>query len=142
MIRTQNLVEQRRALREKYADVILLEPTKTEITSPDKAFIENIVDILNKNMADENFSVEQFSQSMGMSRMQLHRKLKALTDQSASEFIRNFRLAKAKELISGSQMTVSEVAYSCGFNNLSYFSKCFKEKFGSLPSQFLESKNQ
>ena len=71
-----------------------------------------------------------------MSRKNLLRKIQALTDQSVNEFIRNFRLQRAAQLISGKTASVSEIAYQVGFNNLSYFSKCFKDLFGFLPNEY------
>ena len=71
-----------------------------------------------------------------MSRMQLHRKLKSLTNFSASEFIRDLRLQRALDLLRLDGMNVTEVAYSCGFNSTSYFTQCFKEKYGDLPSKY------
>jgi AraC-like DNA-binding protein len=73
---------------------------------------------------------------MAMSRPTMHRKIKALTDQSTTEFIRNYRLQKAANLLKNKTGTVSEIAYQVGFDNLSYFSKSFQEKFGKLPSDW------
>ena len=75
---------------------------------------------------------------MGVSRMQLHRKLKALTGYSTSEFIRNQRLKLAKQLIEQDKISISEVGYTVGFNDPSYFSKCFKQDFGQSPSEYLK----
>jgi AraC-like DNA-binding protein len=83
--------------------------------------------------------VEELSDEVNMSRMQLHRKLKALTDQSPGEFLRKFRLERAKQMLSVPGMQVSEVCYKVGFNNLSNFSKVFKEFTGVTPSEFMSA---
>ncbi|NRB65295.1 MAG: helix-turn-helix transcriptional regulator, partial [Saprospiraceae bacterium] len=75
-------------------------------------------------------------QKMAMSRMQLHRKRKALTNFSSSEFIRDIRLQRAADLLADNNLNVSEVAYSCGFNSVSYFTQCFTQKFGVNPSKY------
>jgi AraC-like DNA-binding protein len=80
--------------------------------------------------------VDLLAREVGMSRSQLHRKLVALTDLSATEFIRNYRLNLAKEMIEKNTGTISEIAYETGFNSPSYFSKAFKDKFGVSPSEF------
>ncbi|MBA4055167.1 MAG: hypothetical protein C0490_10680 [Marivirga sp.] len=82
--------------------------------------------------------MEEFNRAIGFSRMQLHRKLKALTGQSTGEFIKHFRLEKAKKLLAIKGAQVSQVAYDCGFNNISHFSKSFKEHAGMTPSEFME----
>ena len=87
-------------------------------------------------MADAEFSVEAFQKEIGMSRMQLHRKLKALSNLSSSEFIRVQRLKRATQLLEAKNANVSQIAYDVGFNNLSYFAKCFKEQFGLYPSEY------
>jgi AraC-like DNA-binding protein len=86
-------------------------------------------------MNDENFSVEDFSSEVGMSRVQLHRKLKAITGKSASRYLRSYRLSIAKEMIEAKKGNISEIAYSVGFSSPVYFSKCFKEEFGFTPSE-------
>ncbi|MEO0334561.1 MAG: helix-turn-helix transcriptional regulator, partial [Bacteroidota bacterium] len=79
---------------------------------------------------------------IGMSRMQLHRKLKALTNQSATEFVRDIRLQKAAQMLEQDGTQVAEVAYDVGFNHLSYFAKSFKEKFGLSPSEYAKSQQE
>ncbi|WP_235298066.1 tetratricopeptide repeat protein [Portibacter marinus] len=137
LLRARNLINQRQALKEKYSETFLIEPTQVVITDPDKLFLEKIVSIIEAHIDEPEYSVEKFTKDAAMSRMQLHRKLKALTNQSASEFIRNFRLKRAADLLASGNYQVSEVAYQCGFNNISYFGKCFKEKYGQPPSQYL-----
>lgn len=135
-VRIKNLIDSRINLKQKFSQTLLLEPTQIEVSSPDEAFIKKAMEIVNQHLADETFTVEAFQKEIGMSRMQLHRKLKALTNFSASEFIRDLRLQRASTLLSNGHMNVAETAYSCGFNSLSYFTECFKEKYGSTPSKY------
>ena len=136
LIRIGNLITQRKKLREHYRTSIVLEPQEISVTPPDAVFLTKAIEIVEEHIQDNDFSVEKFQREIGMSRMQLHRKLKALTDCSASEFIRDQRLKRAAQILRTAGISVSEAAYQAGFNNLSYFAKCFKEKFGISPSEF------
>jgi AraC-like DNA-binding protein len=136
IIRTKNLIEQRKKLKEKYNHQISLEVNESEIKSVDEKFLERARKIIEKNIGDCSFDVNSFYPEMGMSRMQLFRKLKALVNQTPGELIRNLRLQRAANLIKQNYGNVSEVTYEVGFNNLSYFAKCFKEKYGLLPSDY------
>ena len=138
-VRVKNLIAQRQLLQSRYSEQITLEPSQVVLDNPDEHFIRKALQTVEAFLTDSSFTVEQFQQEMGMSRMQLHRKLKALTNSSASEFIRNIRLERACQLLSQKSLRVSEVAYSCGFNSLSYFNQCFKEKYGVTPANY-ESK--
>ena len=101
----------------------------------DEKFLQKVMEAVETNMGDPDFSMEKFGQQVALSRMQLHRKLKALTDQSPGDFLRSMRLKRAKRLLESRAGNVSEVAYEVGFNNLSYFSKCYKEEFGISPNE-------
>ena len=136
-VRIQNLILQREKLRIKYEQTLRLAPSKITVQSPEEMFIKKALEVVDKNLSNSGFTVEAFQREVGMSRMQLHRKLKALTHFSASEFIRDIRLQRASDLLLKNGLTVSEVAYSCGFNSVSYFTQCFKQKFGVSPSKHL-----
>ncbi|MEQ9376202.1 MAG: response regulator [Imperialibacter sp.] len=137
-VRIDNLISIRQKLRERIRQQVLLEPSSAEAMSMDEAFIKKAVALVENHLADSELNVEWLSEEMAMSRMHLHRKLKALTDQSPSEFIRSIRLKRAHQLIGQRSATVTEIAFEVGFNNLSYFSKCFKEEYGLLPSELEE----
>ncbi|MGA9291368.1 MAG: ATP-binding protein [Ignavibacteriaceae bacterium] len=137
-VRVSNLIEQRRKLRERFRREILLEPKDIAVTSADEKFLYRISNIIEKHIADYNFTVDNFSREAGMSRMQLHRKLNAVTGQAAGDFIRNFRLKRAANLLKGRHGNIGEIAYDVGFNNPSYFSECFKKLFGVLPSEYVQ----
>ena len=135
-VRVENMISQRQKLQEKYAQTLTLSPSKITIQSKEEAFLKKALELVDANIANSEFTVELFQQKMAMSRMQLHRKLKALTNFSSSEFIRDIRLQRAADLLADNNLNVSEVAYSCGFNSVSYFTQCFTQKFGVNPSKY------
>ena len=91
-------------------------------------------------MSNSEYGVEDLGKDTGMSRMQLYRKLKALTNQSANEFIRTIRLKRAAQLLEQQELTIAEVTYEVGFSDLPYFRSCFKKQFGVNPSEFIKKK--
>lgn len=133
--RIENLIHQRKLLRKKFAGEIILKPSEIAVNSADEKFLTNMMQVIEKNMGEEDFGVEELAREVAMSRSQLHRKLIALTNQAPSEVLRNTRLLRAKELLQKKFATPSEVAYKVGFNSHTYFSKCFKEEFGISPSE-------
>ncbi len=134
---TENLIENRRKLQQRFAQEVVLMPKDISVSSADKQFLECLQKVLDQNITNSNFSIEDFGSEMGVSRMQLHRKLKALTGQSASEFLRTQRLKLALKLLKEKKISISEVGYTVGFNDPSYFTKCFKQEFGSAPSEYI-----
>ncbi len=135
-VRVRNLIEGRRNLRARFGREVKLQPKDITVSSADEKFLQNAMAVVEKHMSDSDFSVEALENEMMMSKMQLYRKLKALTDQSPSEFVRTLRLKRAASLISQRSGNISEIAYEVGFNNLSYFAKCFKEYYGVPPSEY------
>lgn len=115
---------------------------KEESQTIEEIFMEKAGVTIENNIGNSDFSIEDFSNEMGMSRRHLHRKLKALTNLSPSQFIRSYRLNKAKSIILNKELSISETAYQVGFEDLSYFSKCFKEQFGQSPSEINRSSPQ
>jgi AraC-like DNA-binding protein len=92
------------------------------------------MEVIENHLPEEDFSIEQFGDEVGMGRVQLHRKLKALTGKSPSNYLRSVRLARAKKLIEEQKGNISEIAYSVGFSSPQYFTRSFKEEFGYPPS--------
>ncbi|MCB9503828.1 MAG: response regulator [Deferribacteres bacterium] len=133
--RVKNLIEQRRKLRERFSRNITLQPKEIAITTADERFIERLMKVVEENISDEHFSVEELAQNVGLGRVQLHRKLRALTNQAPSDFIRSMRLKKAAQLLAKNDGNIAEIAYKVGFNNPSYFAECFRKQFDILPSQ-------
>ncbi|TRZ70832.1 MAG: hybrid sensor histidine kinase/response regulator [Bacteroidetes bacterium] len=135
-IQVSNLLENRKILRNKFSKELVIQPADIAITSVDAIFIEKAMNIVDKHITDPDFGSDEFCKEIGMSRSQLHRKLKALTSQPASEFIRTMRLKRAAKLLQESQLSVEEISYRVGFNSPAYFTKCFKALFGKTPSEF------
>src|SRR5690606_30168788 len=122
--------------RERYSKELVLKPTDVVISSVDEKFIQRLEQILEKELSNSEYTIDDFAKEVGMSRMQLHRKLKTLFGVSATEFMRNERLKAAAERIKKGGTNVSEVAYAVGFTDMSYFAKCFKDMFGVTPSNY------
>ena len=96
--------------------------------------MNTLIHIIEEHISEEEFRTDVLSNGLGMSRMHMHRKLKALTGKSSSQYIRFVKLRKAKEMIKNKQGNISEIAYSLGFSSPAYFTRCFKEEFGFPPS--------
>ncbi|WP_375443906.1 two-component regulator propeller domain-containing protein [uncultured Fibrella sp.] len=140
-VRIKNLIDRRAQQHSTFQRTINIKASDISITSLDEKLIEKAILLVEKNMANADFSVEELSNDLGMSRAHLYRKLLSLTGKSPVEFIRIIRLSRAAQLLEKSQLTVSEVAYEVGFNNPKYFAKYFKEHFNVLPSQYAASRN-
>jgi CheY-like chemotaxis protein len=134
--RVDSLIESRKVLRKRYGQEVILKPKDIAITNLDEQFLEKIQNVLDEKLTGSNFSAQEFSVAMGMSRMQLHRKLKALTGLTTSEFVRSQRLRLAASLLEKSDANVSQIGYRVGFNDPSYFTRCFKEAYGCSPTEF------
>lgn len=132
----ENLMAERARLRERFSKELVLKPMEVVLTSADEKFIKKLQTVIDQDLKNPDFSAEAFAATVGMSRMQLHRKLKSLMGLSASEFIRKERLKRSADLLKRENLNVSEVAYAVGFNDADYFTKCFKEEFGMTPSQY------
>jgi AraC-like DNA-binding protein len=139
--RVKNLVASRKSLRDRYSQEVILKPRDIAISNLDELFLERVQGVLDSKLTESAFSIQEFSEAVGMSRMQLHRKLKALTGLSASEFIRSQRLKLAATLLQNSDANVSEIGYQVGFNDPSYFTKCFREAYGLSPSAYGKNKS-
>ncbi|QHT65242.1 tetratricopeptide repeat protein [Rhodocytophaga rosea] len=135
-VRVKNLIEQRKKLRERFTREVKIQPRDIAITSADEAFLNKAIRLIEEHMSDTDFTVETFVQKIALSRVQLHRKLKALTNQSTSEFIRSIRLKRAAVLLEQQYGNIAEVMYEVGFNNKSYFANNFRKMFGVNPSDY------
>ncbi|MEO5601043.1 MAG: response regulator [Cyclobacteriaceae bacterium] len=135
-IRIKNLISIREKLQKKYRQESGLKPKEVKVTSVHQKFLKDLKEVVEDNIENELFSVDDLGKAMAMSRSQIHRKLKALTNQSATTFIRNYRLHRAADLLSQQAGSVTEIAYQVGFNSQTYFSSSFQELFGCSPSEF------
>jgi len=140
--RIRNLIHQRELFQKDFRKQIEVKASALTITSLDEKLIERAIKCVEENIADPEFSVEDLSHHLNMSRVHLYKKLTALTGKSPLEFIRTIRLQQAAQLLKKSQLTVSEVAYKVGFNNPKYFTKYFKEEYKVLPSVYAASKDE
>ena len=138
-----NLIQSRQRLKGKYsgaqqqADKVEM----PEVKGNDELLMERIMKAVNKNLADSDFNVEMLTQEVGISRAQLHRKMKEMTGISTSEFIRNIRLEQAARLLREQKINVTQVAYTVGFSNLAHFSTIFRKHFGVSPSEYAEKED-
>jgi len=141
LVRLELLTERQKKMaayfsKSNFSKEILVEEIEVEeAIQIEDAFIQKVKKIIEENYSDENFTLPQLCQKIRMSRSQLFRKMKALVDTSPSDFIRNYRLEKAKHFLETTDMNVSEVSWEVGFKDVSHFSKAFQNAFGVAPSQ-------
>lgn len=135
LARIENLLKQRKLLKRLFQDSKEAEQeiSESHLEDRDKQFLKQLHSIIQKNLSDSEFGVEDIGKQIGLSRVQLYRKVKAMTGSSVVDLLRKARLAKARRLLESRSMSVSEVAYDVGFSAPSYFTKCFKDEFGMLP---------
>ncbi len=137
-----NLIQSRLRLKGKYSgaqrQAERLE--QLEVKGNDEQLMERIMKVMNKNIGDSDFNVEVLCHEVGISRTQLHRKMREMTGLSTSEFIRNIRLEQAARLLKEQKVNVTQVAYIVGFSNLAHFSTVFRKHFGVSPSEYVEHK--
>lgn len=132
------ILNERKKLHDRYSRELVLKPTDIIINSVDEKFLEKLQVILDKELSNSDFSADDFASFMGMSRMQLHRKLKSLLGVSTTEFLRKERIKMAATLLKKGNGSISEIAYSVGFNDASYFIRCFREVYQCTPSEYQE----
>jgi signal transduction histidine kinase/DNA-binding response OmpR family regulator len=137
-IRIKNLIESRKKLQARYSSQLSFKPRNIQVQSADEKFIKKIGEIIEGHMDDFSFSVEVLADEAALSNVQLYRKLKALTGNAPNDLIRSMRLERAASLLKQKGGNVADIAYQVGFSNLSYFTKCFKEKYNQLPSEILK----
>ena len=137
LARIENLLKQRKLLKRLFqgSKEAEQEIAESHLEDRDKQFLKQLHSIIQKNLSDSEFGVEDIGKQIGLSRVQLYRKVKAMTGSSVVDLLRKARLAKAKRLLESRSMSVSEVAYDVGFSAPSYFTKCFKEEYGMLPGE-------
>ncbi len=138
--RIDKMIEQRRKLQENFRLRVLSEPAAIEIQSQDDRFISSLVTVIQEQMEDPDFSIQQLCERTGYSYQQVYRKVKALTGESINEFIRTIRLKRAAQLLADSDLRISEIMYRVGFNSHSYFTKCFRERYGASPKDYAGQK--
>ena len=138
LARVRNLIDSHRRLKQFFGDGQTL--AKEDVCDMDKDFVEKFKALIDAKMGDSGLNVEDLGKEMGLSRVQLYRKIKSLTNYSPNELLRIARLKKATSLLASSDMTVAEIGYEVGFSSPSYFAKCYKEQFGESPTDLLKRK--
>ena len=135
MVHLGNLIEQRKKLQARYQGTLPEPTTNDPFTEMEDAFLQKIKTLVEDNLTKANFDISWLAQRAGMSRVQLFRKVKALTGKSPSIFVRTIRLQKAKLLLQTTALNISEIAYDVGFSDPAFFSKTFREQFGESPTE-------
>jgi DNA-binding response OmpR family regulator/anti-sigma regulatory factor (Ser/Thr protein kinase) len=134
--RIRNIIAQQVSLKKTFQQHIDAHPEEIAISSQDEQFLQHALQIVEKNISNPDFSVEELSRELHMSRVSAYKKLLSITGKTPIEFIRSIRLKRSAQLLGKSQLTIAEVAYEVGFNNPKYFAKYFKLEYGVLPSAY------
>jgi signal transduction histidine kinase/DNA-binding response OmpR family regulator/streptogramin lyase len=137
--RIKNLIDLRRQLHLKLDRKMTLQPTEMSLSKIDEEFFQELEEVIEKNLSEPEFNVEDLGKKLYMSRATLYRKIHALSGKNPSEFLRSYRLKRAAQLLASNFGSVTEVAFEVGFSNRTYFTKCFKKQFHQLPSDYKES---
>jgi len=135
LVQLKSLINLRRKLQERYAPIGQLSLTSEKDFQIEDSFMKKCREIMTSNLSDENFDIQSLCNGMAMSRTQFYRKFRSLTNKTPNDYLRTLRLHRAKDLLTGSDITVTEAAYRTGFKNLSHFSKVFFDEFGINPSE-------
>ena len=136
MLKVSRLIERQKQKHEQFKRKVDINPSEIEITSMDEKFVKKAVALVETNIGNADFLVEDLCREMAMSRVYFYKKILSLTDKTPSEFIRFIRLKRAADLLRKSQLFVNEVAYQVGFNDPKYFRKYFKDEFGMSPNEY------
>lgn len=142
LVQLENLIQLRKKLQARYQRELPLLISKNESLGMEDSFLQKIKNLVETHSLESDFDITKLAYKAGMSRVQLFRKIKALTGKSPSIFVRTIRLQKAKMLLLTTKLNISEITYEVGFNNPAYFSRIFKEEYGKSPTEFLEEKNR
>lgn len=137
LARVENLIQSRRGLRKRYSKKVLLEPVDVPVASEDELFIKKAALLIEKNMGEDSFGVPQLAEQMEMSRRQLNRRFALITGKGPSDFIKNFRLQRAAQLLKRKSGAIADIAKAVGFSNSSHFSTSFRAKYGVSPTRYL-----
>ncbi|MFT4093379.1 MAG: response regulator [Niabella sp.] len=139
--KVQNIIRSRRRLKEYYSFATEIVPENIALNTLDEAFLKNAINIVENGISDPDFSVLKFSRTIGMSRSSLYLKLKAITGESTTDFIKRIKFKKAADLLKSKEYSITDVAYLSGFSSISYFSTSFKQYYGCLPTEYSSKKN-
>ncbi|HLP57795.1 MAG TPA: ATP-binding protein [Candidatus Deferrimicrobium sp.] len=135
LARIKNLVDLRRQLQQTFNREMTMQPSKAVVSRIDQEFLEELQQVIEANLDDPEFNVDQFSQKLYLSHSTLYRKINALTGETPTDFLQSYRLKRGAELLRKGKLSILEVALEVGFSSANYFTKCFKKKFHQLPSE-------
>ncbi len=138
--RLRNLIDNRHRLQQAFSNGTLNTERKTPLKEMDKGFLDKLQTLIDQHLSEPELSVEQLGDAIGLSRVQLYRKTKALSGYSPNELVRIARLKRASSLLASTEKTIAEITYEVGFTSPSYFAKCYKDYFGESPTDFLKRK--
>ena len=141
LLRVQKLMEWSQKSHQQFRQKVDVSPSEITITPLDEKFVKSALKIVEDNIANSDFTVEMLAQQIGMSRSALYKKIMAVTGLGPAEFIRTVRIKRGKALLERSQMQITEIAYSVGFNSLKSFTMNFKAEYGVTPSEYLKKKS-
>jgi DNA-binding response OmpR family regulator len=141
LARIHNLLESRRRLIERFRQQINLQTRDVAITSPDAQFLRRVRETVEQHLSDSRFNADDLARNLALSRRQLFRKFKGLTGLTPHTFLRSMRMERAAQLLKGSQMTIMQITFAVGFDDLKHFRTVFRQQFGLLPSEFAKTKS-
>ena len=136
--RIKNIIRTQNRILDKVTKSMEITPEKISFNAMDEQFLNKAIDIVKRNIDNTDFSTAEFASAMNMSRSNLHLKLKALTEESALDFIRKIRFNEACRLLKDGRYSISEISDMVGFNTPSYFATCFKKYMGCLPTEYVK----
>ena len=136
--KVKRFIENQQRIKDYFRQKLTISPKDVTVTSQDEKLLSRVMEIIEANISNAEFTVEDFTKEIGMGNTQFYTKLKAITGMSANNFLRAMRLKRALQYMEAGVTSISEIAYDVGFNNPKYFSKCFKEEFGKVPSDFIK----
>lgn len=137
----RNILVQQETFRKLYQKQVEVQPLSVEIESPDEQFLQQVLQEIEKNIDNSNFSVDMLSNMLFVSRVTLYKRIVALTGKTPLEFIRSYRLKRAAQMLEQDKLTVSQICYKVGFKTTKHFVKSFKEEYDILPSKYAESRD-
>ena len=135
-------LEARSMIRHKFGQKMELEPSEVTFTSIDEKLMERLIKVIEANMSNAEFTVAQLATEVGMSQTILNRKLKALIGETANVFIRTIRLKRAAQLLKLDRLSVSDIVYEVGFNDMKYFRECFRKQFDTTPTEYVKKSKE
>ncbi|KAA8482717.1 signal transduction histidine kinase [Arcticibacter tournemirensis] len=136
-LQIHNILEAKEVIRKKYSREVILQPKNIAITSPEEKFLHKLMEIVERNIDNDQFGVQELVEEIGMSKTVLYKKVQSLTDLSVADYIKSVRLQKAAMMLSQNKTGIAEVAFAVGFNDRKYFSKEFRKQYGLSPTEYI-----